>query len=75
MENAHSAGLRWHRPRCSTGAGTLGVWQAEKGRQKVLLFHLTLHFFSVFFFFFFNTEILLICILCVGAVDTEAKLF
>lgn len=34
MENAHSAGLRCHRPHCSTGAGTLGVWQAEKGRRE-----------------------------------------
>lgn len=87
MENAHSAGLRWHRPRCSTGAGTLGVWQAEKGRREegkkycCFILHSFIHsfilhfaFFSVFCFFF-NTEILLICILCVGAVDTEAKLF
>lgn len=59
--------------RCRDSGSLAGREGKERGRQKVLLFHLTLHFLA--FFFFFNTEILLICILCAGAVDTEAKLF
>lgn len=52
-----------------------GSLAGREGKAKSTAVSFNFAFFLAFSFFFFNTEILLICILCVGAVDTEAKLF